>query len=125
VTWQTVDEIDAVAFNLYRGPAPDGPWQRVNAVLIPAQLPGSTEGASYAYVYRGQHDVAWHRLEAVEVSGARFSFGPVLAQASEPNAVTVAEVRAGRVLDGWLAASLACMAVAGLIARTGRRRNRP
>jgi uncharacterized protein len=120
VTWETVDEIDAVGFDLHRGASQDGPWQRVNATLIPARLPGSTEGASYAFAYRGQEGAAWHRLEAVEVSGARSSYGPVLAEASEPNAVAVSEIGAWRATSAWTAISAACVAAA-IVAALRRR----
>ncbi len=125
VTWQTVDEIDVVGFDVFEAAMQDGPWQRLNDRLIPAKSPGATEGAVYTYAYRSGEQPRWHRLEALEASGARYSFGPVLAEESNPTAVTVRNGVAERVSSGWAtAAQLGCMAAAIILWVSLRRRTR-
>ena len=48
LTWVTNTEIDNSGFNLYRK-SKNGPLQKLNAVLIAAQQPGSSSGHTYTY----------------------------------------------------------------------------
>ncbi len=81
--WETVSEVDHLGFNVYRGPAPDGPWTQLNAGLIASPTPGATDGHAYEWldadVYDGQ--ITWYRLEAVDIHGGTQDAGFVSAQA--------------------------------------------
>ncbi len=83
LAWETVSEVDHLGFNLYRGPAPEGPWTRLNAGLIASPSPGATGGHSYEWldtdVSAGQ--VAWYQLEALDMHGAAQIAGLVSVQA--------------------------------------------
>ncbi len=79
VEWETVSEIDAVGFNLYRSNAADGPYTRLNPELIPSQAPGSPIGAVYTW-----NDTAvqpgvtyYYKLEDVDTHGMVTLHGPV------------------------------------------------
>ncbi len=50
--WETVSDFSVRGFNVYRGLSNQGPWARVNSVLIPAQSPGAASGARYEWVDR-------------------------------------------------------------------------
>ncbi len=87
LAWETVSETDNAGFNVYRAeggsvgptgvlredrPQQEGAWVRLNAALIPAAAPGSSEGHAYTWTdatarpntpYR-------YRLEAVTLDGA-------------------------------------------------------
>ena len=71
LAWQTVSEIGHLGFNVYRGPAEQGPWTQVNDALIPSPSPGSTGGNAYELLdpIALLPDVTWYRLEAVAVDG--------------------------------------------------------
>lgn len=71
VGWHTVNERDNLGFHLDRAPAPQGPWTRLNAALIPSVSPGSPWGYAYAWLDR---DVSFgeryvYRLASVDLAG--------------------------------------------------------
>ena len=128
VTWETVDEVDAAAFNLFVASASDGPWQHVNPAPIPAKAPGSTEGRRYDAECGWCRPSSWFRLEAIELSGARLSVGPVRAEESAPTAVRLAGTPSGQPTgpssgDALLiSAVFACAATAvGVYTQRGQR----
>ena len=49
LSWETVNELWMVGFNLYRSETLGGVKQKLNSDLILAQKPGQAEGASYNY----------------------------------------------------------------------------
>ncbi len=78
--WETASELDNLGFNLYRAESADGPWTRLNADLIPSQVPpGSPVGAAYSFedgdVWGGT--VYYYRLETIDVQGYSGFYGPV------------------------------------------------
>ena len=91
IAWGTVAETDLQGFHLWRGKSPNGPTERLNQTMIPAQAPGSSQGASYRYddtnVETGQ--TYWYWLEDVDLSGVTTQHGPVSITASVPTAVTL------------------------------------
>jgi hypothetical protein len=80
VKWETSAEIDNAGFNLYRGPSPEGPWNKLNQDLIPSQVPpGSPVGATYEWVDSNIKMGAtyFYLLEDVDVNGVATKHGPV------------------------------------------------
>ena len=88
ITWQTVSELNNLGFNLYRAEVTDtqevpATWtEQLNPSLIPAQAPGSGQGAAYEWqddeLTMGTTYVYW--LEDVDMSGIRTMHGPVSAR---------------------------------------------
>ncbi|MGD8518284.1 MAG: S8 family serine peptidase [Anaerolineae bacterium] len=85
VTWETVEEIDNLGFDLYRATSRDGARTQLNDTLIPSQVaPGSPTGAVYTWL---DEDVEagltyYYWLEDVDASGAITRHGPVQATLS-------------------------------------------
>jgi hypothetical protein len=96
VAWETLSEIDTQGFNLWRGLAADGSDRELLA-HVPAQAPGSTQGAAYqvqdAAVQAGY--TYWYWLEDIDLSGQATLHGPVSATMPAPTAVTLAEFASG------------------------------
>lgn len=86
VLWETGQELNNLGFNLYRGETPDGPWQLLNAQLIPPQYPGSVMGGVYEWLDTTLRSgaVYYYWLEDVDISGVRTSYGPIWAVAGRP-----------------------------------------
>ena len=93
VTWETVSELNNAGFKLYRGLAEDSSDRSLLA-SVPAQVPGSTQGASYSYadsaVSAGQ--TYWYWLESLDLSGAATLHGPVSVVFNAPTAVTLSSL---------------------------------
>lgn len=81
VEWETVTEVDALGFNLYRAEDPEGEKLLLNAELIPCQAPGSPTGAFYQFqddsVTTGVTYYYW--LEGVDIYGESTFHGPASA----------------------------------------------
>ncbi|MCX6028586.1 MAG: hypothetical protein NT169_04695 [Chloroflexi bacterium] len=77
VTWETVSELDVQGFHLYRAESAAGPWQRLDAGLIPSAAPGSANGHTYAFSDRDVQGgrTYWYRLEAVDLAGGIQALG--------------------------------------------------
>ena len=91
VVWETAAELENLGFNLYRGESVTGPWVKLNAALIPAQNPGATFGASYAWLDTGvtPEVTYYYHLEDVSTGGASTFHGPISATAAGVTAVSV------------------------------------
>jgi hypothetical protein len=72
IAWETASEMDTAGFNLYRGDQETGPFQQVNAGLIPGADDPLT-GGSYEFVDSNvtAGTTYYYQLEEVELSGAR------------------------------------------------------
>jgi len=78
--WETASELDNAGFNVLRRSELGGPWERVNATLIPA-LGDSLAGASYVFEHAGlTNGVRYeYRLEDLDVAGFNTLHAPTLA----------------------------------------------
>lgn len=68
--WRTESEIENFGFNLYRSLSPDGPWEKVNAKIIPGH--GTTsEPKEYRYVDTGvrKNTLYYYQLEEIDLAG--------------------------------------------------------
>jgi hypothetical protein len=127
VTWETVNELGNLGFNLYRGLSPTGPDRQLNATLIPSQAPGSASGFSYAWEDRvdlvsGASYYYW--LEDLDVSGATTLHGPVSVDYVGPTAVTLGSVSASPAAGVAALPWLAVIASAGAALGAARLRRR-
>ena len=70
IRWETETEVNTAGFNLYRAPALDGPFTKINTNPILAQG-DPLLGASYEYLDRGvqPNRSFYYRLEEVEFDG--------------------------------------------------------
>jgi hypothetical protein len=79
VQWTTGSEINTAGFNLYRSESAAGPFNRINAQLIPAAN-DPIAGGKYHYedddVKPGQ--TYYYELEDVELGGASTRHGPIV-----------------------------------------------
>ncbi len=124
LVWETVSEVDNLGFHLYRATAAGGPWTKLNAALIPAITPGSSQGHAYDWL---DADLAggttyYYLLEDVTAGGEVQRHGPIEVVITAPNALNLAGLRAQS--HGWTlwAAGLLLLAAAGcLVARAVRR----
>jgi hypothetical protein len=79
LAWETGTEIDNAGFNLYRAPAPGGPYTKVNAALIAAKG-DPVAGASYSFLdQRLPPGTYYYKLEDVDFNGVTTPHGPVSA----------------------------------------------
>jgi hypothetical protein len=79
LAWETGTEIDNAGFNLYRATSPDGPWTKVNGVLIAAEG-DLVAGATYSFLDAGLAPGTYtYRLEDVDLNGVATLHGPVSA----------------------------------------------
>jgi hypothetical protein len=83
VEWATESEVNLAGFNLYRSEDPEGPYVKLNEVLIPAS-PDPLAGGRY--LYTDTTAIAgvdyYYRLEDVELDGSGTMYGPIEVVAS-------------------------------------------
>jgi hypothetical protein len=121
VEWETTMEIDNVGFNLYRRGAQDGPYVKLNDLLIPAQNPGQTWGSAYAWL---DEDVVpgatyYYKLEDVEVEGISTFHGPVSTTALDAPTASMLTAFATRGGDSvvWTVGGLGALVIGVLVWR--------
>ena len=91
LAWETATELNNLGFNVYRSDSRTGPRTKLNDRLIPAQMPGGTEGATYDFLDTtpapDQRYYYW--LEDIDTAGSVTLHGPaeVQMQAAEPPTV--------------------------------------
>ncbi|MBN1259673.1 MAG: hypothetical protein JXB35_03245 [Anaerolineae bacterium] len=101
--WETATEFDLLGFNLYRSAQGEAPRVKVNAALIPAQLPGNGAGNIYSWddLTAAPNVIFDYWLEDVDASGAATLHGPVKAAVTgAPNAIFIQSFQA-HPTSGW------------------------
>lgn len=78
--WETASELDNAGFNVLRRPELGGPWERVNATLIPARG-DALAGASYTFEHIGLTNGVRHeyKLEDFDLAGFNTLHPPAMA----------------------------------------------
>jgi hypothetical protein len=126
VAWETVSEIDTLGFHLWRGLAADGS-DRELLTFVPAQAPGSTQGAVYqvqdAAVQAGY--TYWYWLEDIDLGGHTTLHGPVSATMPAPTAVTLAQLASGPTSGPATPTAAATVALLAGVALWAGLRRRP
>ena len=85
VFWTTALEVSCAGFNVLRADDEDGPYERRNDFLIPAQ--GAVGASRYEFVDEEvRKAVYFYKLEEIDVSGVSTFYGPV--KAAVNNAVS-------------------------------------
>ena len=75
LSWRTAAEIDNAGFNLHRAAAPEGPYTKINDLLIPGQ--GTGFGATYHYVDENPGEGPFfYKLEDIDYFGVSTFHGP-------------------------------------------------
>jgi hypothetical protein len=85
IEWVTGSEYNTVGFNIYRGDGAEGPFERLNEQLIPAEG-GMTGGGQYRFL---DETVAagrsyYYILEDIEFSGQTEQHEPIMGQSPDP-----------------------------------------
>jgi CSLREA domain-containing protein len=90
VTWETTTELNNQGFHLYRGQTPNAPEAML--AFVPAQSPGSTQGAAYQWMDNNVTTGAtyYYWLEDIDLSGSTTLHGPVSVSHVGPTAVALA-----------------------------------
>lgn len=120
LSWETVSEANNAGFNVYRSESAEGPWVQLNAALIPAATPGSSQGNLYAWAdaTAAPGAVYFYVLEDVTLDGTLTRYDPISVTLSGgPNAVGLAGFAAtatGPGLAGLATVALAALAGHGL-----------
>lgn len=86
LNWETVSESHNLGFNVYRSSSANGPWNQLNADIVPSAAPGSSDGASYQYVdttVAGGQEY-FYRIEAVDVYGGTEEVGMTSISVDDP-----------------------------------------
>jgi hypothetical protein len=80
VEWTTESEVNLAGFNIYRSESPDGPYVKLNDLLIPAS-PDPVTGGSYTYTDATAEPgvTYYYQLEDVELDGKATRHGPIVA----------------------------------------------
>ncbi len=124
LTWETVSEVNALGFYLRRSTDDAQVGERLHPDLIPAQAPGSGQGASYQWLDESAEPgvTYFYWLEAVELSGESALHGPVSALVELPTALTVSPL----IMEATPAAPWGALGAAllGLLGALGLRRRR-
>lgn len=82
VEWTTASELDTVGFNLLRAETQNGPFEQINANLIPAGSDSLT-GSNYTFTDSNVQDgiTYYYMLEENELTGETSHHGPIVVKA--------------------------------------------
>jgi len=82
VEWTTASELDTVGFNLLRAETQEGPFEKINANLIPAGSDSLT-GSNYTFTDRSVHNgiTYYYMLEEIELTSETSHHGPIIVKA--------------------------------------------
>lgn len=78
IAWTTASEIDNFGYDIYRGDAEEGPFERITEEPIPGH--GTTdEPSSYRHLDRSIEPgtVYWYYVESISLDGERERFTPI------------------------------------------------
>jgi hypothetical protein len=124
VEWTTESEVNLAGFNVYRSEDPEGPYVKLNEVLIPASR-DPLAGASYVYTdTTAMAGVTYYyKLEDVELDGRSTIHGPIELVATANTSPLGFDI--GELVAIVLSAGLLAIIVFGLLWRRGGGGSRP
>ncbi|MEM6454910.1 MAG: hypothetical protein AAF772_07425 [Acidobacteriota bacterium] len=83
--WATASEVDNFGYDVYRGEAEDGPFERVTET--PVRGAGTTDEPQH-YVFTDDtiapETVYWYYVESISLTGHRERFTPIFAAKAKP-----------------------------------------
>ncbi len=88
VSWQTASESNHLGFNVLRSSLAEGPYEAINAALIPPAAEGR-----YSYIDRGAQVGMkyYYKIQDVDRNGVMTLHGPVAAEVALPERVDLAQ----------------------------------
>ena len=106
VHWVTETEIDTAGFNLYRADSADGPFVRLNSMLIYGEGAPLT-GSEYEFIDSdvGRDQSYFYQLEEVEVDGQINELDLIRASVQPVQTLVVILAVVGLLIGGYLLAS--------------------
>jgi hypothetical protein len=101
LSWTTIAESDNLGFNVHRSLFQEGPFQQVNAQMIPG-AGTSTVPNDYSFTDTGfgRGTAFYYKLEDVDASGASTFHGPIEVEVTEsrdPNSSSPQRLRLGSI----------------------------
>jgi hypothetical protein len=84
-------EIDNAGFNLYRAASLEGPWSKINNVLIAAKG-DPVAGGSYIFIDTPGLGTFYYQLEDVDYFGVSTLYGPVMVELDTVNQDAVSRI---------------------------------
>lgn len=94
IKWQTASEVDNFGYDIYRGPAEEGPFEKVTKNPLPGN--GTTdEPSDYEYFDEDilENTEYWYYVESISIQGVREKFTPVFK--AKPKTKPVEEAKLG------------------------------
>jgi len=77
VEWATVKETEILGFDVLRGESADGPFVPITPEMIPATMPGASQGNSYSFVDATANPAQnyWYKLKILTLDGGSEEYG--------------------------------------------------
>ncbi len=78
--WTTANELLVIGFNVYRSDSKAGPYGKLNALLVPANAPGSMKGGKYVYkdATAQPGKKYFYQIEVVQSDGSTLEMSKIL-----------------------------------------------
>lgn len=89
IRWATASEHENFAFDIFRGPSEDGPFERINSEPVPG---AGTTDLPQRYEYQDSDieagKIYWYYVESISLSGERRRVTPIYPSKPKPSSMT-------------------------------------